>query len=79
METVNKLNVAPADVDIAEWVDKIINGSGGLKSFEYHEIVQWNCDRDVAIARWVIRCLANIGCKNSGKVIDAIIKQRERE
>lgn len=64
-------------MEIDEWVNRIINGIGGFKSWEEHEIVIHN-SREESIAAFVIRCLANPQCKGSRDVIDAIIAQREK-
>ena len=61
---------------IEKWVNRIINGLGGLHSFEDHEFATPNIDRDEAVARWVIRCLGNKNCEGSQEVIDAILKNR---
>ena len=61
---------------IEEWVNKIIFGSGVLHAFEYHEFASCNIDRDEAVARWVIRCLANPKCEGSEEVLTAIVERR---
>jgi len=66
-----------AENSISAWCEKVINGPTGLKSFEYSEMALPVCDRDVAIAAWVIRCLANPDCEGSQVVLDAIAERRE--
>ena len=61
--------------DIMKWCERIIAGTGGLHSFEQHELAVPTCDHDVAVAAWVIRCLAN-GEADSGDVVDAIVARR---
>ena len=63
-------------IDIMKWCEDIITGTGGLHDFERRELAVPKCDRDVAIAAWVIRCLGN-GDNESGKVVDAIVARRE--
>ena len=61
--------------DIMAFCESIITGSGGLHDFEQHELAVSNCDRDVAVAAWVIRCLGN-GGNDAGDVVDAIVARR---
>ena len=50
-------------MNILEFSEKIINGVGGLHDYEYHEMATPNYDRDVSVAIWVIKCLANPKCE----------------
>ena len=68
------MNNKPQNV-IEAFVQDIINGTGGWKSYEDREFVYCK-DRDVAIASWVIRCLANIENSQSGPVMEAIRAER---
>jgi len=61
---------------IEDWIEKIINGGGGFKSMEEHEIVIHHIDRETSIAGFVIRALANPKCEGSEDVLKAIEKQR---
>ena len=65
-------------MNILEFSEKIINGVGGLHDYEYHEMATPNYDRDVSVAIWVIKCLANPKCEGSQDAIQAIIERRER-
>lgn len=62
---------------IQQWIEDAINGVGGWKSFETYEVVASE-DRDVAIAEWIIRCLANPQLEGSAEVLAAIIERREQ-
>ncbi len=62
---------------LLEFVDKIINGCGGLHDFEYYEMAAPNMPRDEAVAIWVIKSLANPKCEGSADAIAAILKRRE--
>lgn len=62
--------------DIYKFCEEIILGPGGLHSFEYHEVATPNVHRDVAVACWVIRCLANAKKPEAQAIIYEIIKRR---
>lgn len=62
---------------ISEFLQSIINGSGGFKSYEDREILV-SKDRDIEIAGFVVRCLANTSCEGSEEVLEAIIEQRNK-
>lgn len=47
----------------------------GFKAHEDLEMVIYH-DRDIGVAEWVIRCLANPNSDGSQNVIDSIIGQR---
>jgi len=64
-------------MNILKFSEKIINGAGGLHDFEYHEIATPNYDRDVVVAIWVIKCLANPSCDGSKEAMEAIIERRK--
>jgi len=64
-------------VNILEFSEKIITGCGGLHDFEYHEMAIPNYDRDVTVAIWVLKCLANPLCEGSDEAIQAIIEKRK--
>jgi hypothetical protein len=64
-------------VDLNKWCDAVINGVGGWKSYEYHEMIVY-VDRDLEIAKWVVRCLASQHCEKAGEVLLAIVAQREQ-
>lgn len=63
-------------MNITEWIDKIINGPGGMADFERHEWVDWlDSDRYCAVS-WALRCLANPACEGSEDVLQAILDRR---
>jgi len=64
--------------DIEQFTDSIIHGCGGLLAFEDHEFSVTSVDRDVAVVRWTLRCLANPRNELSQAVLDAIMAQRKK-
>lgn len=62
---------------IMKFCEDIITGVGGLHDFERYELATPNCDKDVATAAWVIRCLANPKNPDSEMVLNAIIERRK--
>jgi len=60
---------------IEDWIDNVIEGPAGFKSWEEHEFVVHHKSREYSIAAWVIRCLANPECEGSQMVIDSIIER----
>ena len=64
------------EIDIGQWIEDVITGPGGLHDFEKYELAVFS-DRDHAVAKWVIRCLANIECEKSGAVLQTIIDRRK--
>jgi len=65
-------------MNILEFSEKIITGVGGLHDFEYHEMATPNYDRDVTVAIWVMKCLANPLCEGSDEAIQAILEKRNK-
>lgn len=63
---------------IRPWLNEMINGVGGWKSFERYEIVMTN-DRDLAIATFILRCLGNSNHPDTQAVIDAIVTKRKND
>lgn len=61
---------------VQAWVEQVVTGGGGFQSFEAHEMPLWAHERDVELAAWVIRCLANPGCEGSAEVLAAIAERR---
>lgn len=61
---------------IGAWIHDVIDGSGGLHSFEYHEMATPNIPRDEAVAHWVIRALGNDASKDAQVVFEAIAERR---
>ena len=51
---------------------------GGLHDFEKYELATPNCDRDVATAAWVIKCLANPQSDGAEYVLNAIMERRNQ-
>lgn len=62
-------------MDINDWIEQVINGTGGFKSWEQHECIA-HSDRDKAIASFVLRSLGNIDCKGSESVLTRIYARR---
>lgn len=63
---------------IENWIKEIIDGTGGFKNCEKYELMVHHINREVSIAGWVIRCLANPECEGSQKVLDSILEQRKK-
>lgn len=63
-------------MDFNDFTERIINGFSGFKSFEEHEGVIYK-DREVGIAQFVIKCLANPKCEGSELILSHIQITRE--
>jgi len=63
-------------MNILEFSKKIINGVGGLHDFVEYELAVPNYDRDVCVAIWVLKCLANPKCEGSEEAVAAIVEKR---
>jgi hypothetical protein len=61
---------------LLDFCEKIINGDTGLHEMERCEMAVPTVDRDVAVAAWVIRCLANPNCEGSGYILDMVQARR---
>ena len=61
---------------IEQWIQKVINGTGGFKSFERYELPVFDPDRESGIAEFVIKALGNPDCEGSTEVLTAILKNR---
>ena len=66
----------PTDIDIRAWIDDILTGAGGLEAFQAHEYAVEQAPRDVVVAAWVLRCLANPRCAGSAEVFREIYVMR---
>lgn len=77
MENITVESTPQTSVSIEGFLEGIINGGAGFKVWEDREFVVHQ-DRDVAIAAWVIRCLANPRNKDTEYVLTAIQEQREK-
>jgi hypothetical protein len=65
------LNINEYEIDIQFWIKDLLEGPGGLRDFEDHEIVVWPegwTDRYVA-AEWIVRCLGNPRCEGSREIV----------
>lgn len=63
---------------IEAFIQDSINGPGGFKAYARTHPLN-NCpDHDIAVASWVIRCLAQIDNPHAGMVIEAIRQERGR-
>lgn len=61
-----------------QFIGQIIDGPLGLNAFEDHEYVVFEEPERNAVARWVLRCLANTDNLLSGQVLNAIHAERRR-
>jgi hypothetical protein len=64
------------NIDIAEWIKKSIEGTGGLLDYERYELAVRNDTDEIVSASWIIRCLANPDNEGSDKVLRAILDYR---
>lgn len=64
------------DFTARDFARSIVEGTGGMNSFEEHEVVDFGCSDRVAAAEWALRCLANPRCEGSQRVLDEIIRHR---
>lgn len=74
--------IAPAEqpleqVDISEFVERIINGPTGLAVMEDREFMVHHKPDRIITAEFVIGCLANPLCEDSAAVLQAIHKKRK--
>lgn len=61
---------------VSDWCQQIIEGVGGMNDYEQYEMVIWNQPERIAVADWVVRCLANPRCEGSEEVLQAIQERR---
>ena len=61
-----------------DFAKSIIEGTGGLNSFEDREVATWDHSDRVQSAVWTLRCLSNPACEGSQEAIDAILERRAR-
>lgn len=64
-------------MDIPSFITRIVNGPGGFKVQEDREFIVYP-DREVGLAGFVVRCLANPQCEGSQEVLDAILARRAK-
>lgn len=62
-----------------EFAREVIEGPGGLNSFESREMVVFHEHERVHAAAWMIRCLANIDCPGSEEAVASILEKRRRD
>lgn len=66
--------------DIEKWCREMIKGPRGFISFEEREWPMYTkAQRDIAIAEFMIRCLANIDNEGSDYVLNSIITRRHQQ
>lgn len=66
------------EVDIRLWCIAIIEGPGGMDAYERTNWADLLVPDRVGAAMWTIRCLANVDNLQSGRVLEAIMAERER-
>jgi hypothetical protein len=69
----------PQRVDVLAWIESVVTGGGGFQSFEQHEMPLFTHERDVELASFVVRCLANPRCEGSAEVLAAIQRRRSEQ
>lgn len=60
-----------------DWTRAVVRGVGGFEDFERYEVAVFD-DRDVSLAYFVVRALANPKCEGSAAMMEAI-QERRRE
>lgn len=63
---------------VEDWCTEIIEGSGGLQEYKYHEIAQLHPDPRIEGAIWALKCVSNPGCEGSDETLKAIEERRNR-
>lgn len=65
-------------MNISEFAISVIAGNGGFHEREYSEVMAFadNTERDIAIVKFVLRCLANPLCAGSAEAVEAILQKR---
>jgi len=61
------------EIDLNAWCERIIEGGGGFNMYVQRE---GGGQSRVDIAKWVLRCLGNVRCEDSDKVLEAIARHR---
>jgi len=72
------LRCSDSALSIDDFALQIIEGPGGLNSYQEHEIVSWPYSDRVAAAVWTIGCLGNPHCEGSDVAIAAILERRKQ-
>lgn len=67
----------PEPFDIYQWTYDIIEDPTGFNAFEAREWPIYDVPDRVAVARWVVRCLANPNCEGSEEVLKMIVDRRK--
>lgn len=62
---------------IIQFCRDIIQGVGGLHDYERYELAVPNFDRDICVAIFVIKCLANPKCDGSQEILNLILERRK--
>lgn len=62
--------------EVMEWIKDVVCGCGGFQDFERREGAFYT-NRDIALAEFVIRAIANPKCSGSDNMLAAIIERRE--
>lgn len=61
---------------VMDWIRDVVCGCGGFQDFEKREGAFYS-DRDIALAEFVVRALANPSCNGSDDMVSAIIERRK--
>lgn len=75
MAPINVLVDAPSEIEVWAW--HAIDGMGGMRSMEYHEMAVSQYDDKLSAALWILRCLGNNPSPETQDVVDAIVERRQ--
>lgn len=64
--------------EVMGWIRDVVCGCGGFQDFERREGAFYT-DRDVALAEFVVRAIANPKCRGSEDMVAAIIERRNEQ
>lgn len=65
--------------DLEAWSRDVIVGGAGFRAYEEQMDHPWREERDVEIARWVLRCLGNVHNDGARYVLDCIEMHRQAD
>ena len=71
-ETILEHPVSPVE----QWINRVVAGAAGFRAYEDCEYATFP-DRDIGLASFVIRALANPRCEGSDLVLQAIADRRK--
>ena len=64
--------------NVEDWSVSIVEGTGGLRDYKYHEVATVHPDPHVEGAIWALKCLSNPHLEGSGEALKAVEERRRR-